>query len=240
MTQVVAANLDYVPPEGKGSLYLRPLLVGSGPILGLAPSPEYTLVVYASPVASYFKGGTLAPIDLVVETQYHRAAPGGTGATKCIGNYSPVLKTQLAAKAGGFSDVVYLDAVSNTYVEEVSSCNIFAVFGTTLVTPQLLGTILPGITRRSVLELAAARGYAVEERPLGVDELLRADEVFCTGTAVVVVPVGSVTHAGARVVFAGGGVGPVSQELYTALTDVQSERAPDTLGWLHPVAEECV
>lgn len=147
---VAAANMDYIPPEGKarpfllssppchlcpaahpppwdrtsrtrsrsspqtssaqGSLYLRPLLIGTGPILGLAPAPEYTFVVYASPVASYFKGGQLTPIDLKIETEYHRAAPGGTGGTKCVGNYSPVLKTQLNAKGEGFSDVLYLDA----------------------------------------------------------------------------------------------------------------------------------
>lgn len=188
-------------------------------------------------MASYFKGGQLTPIDLVVETEYHRAAPGGTGSTKCIGNYSPVLKTQLTAKAGGFSDVVYLDARENKYVEEVSSCNIFAVTGRRVVTPPLMGTILPGITRRSILELARLRGFEVEEHPITVDSLLAADEVFCTGTAVVVVPVGSVTHAGQRKTYRGGEVGPVAQELYSALTDVQTERSPDTLGWLRAVAD---
>ena len=127
----VSANREWVPPEGKGSLYLRPLLIGSGPILGLGPAPSYTFLIYCSPVASYFKGGKMAPIDLTVEETYHRAAPGGTGSTKCIGNYSPVLKVQLAAKKAGFSDVIYLDAVENKYIEEVSSCNFFCVKGKT-------------------------------------------------------------------------------------------------------------
>jgi len=164
----------------QGSLYIRPLLIGTGPILGLAPAPEYTFVVYASPVASYFKGGQLTPIDLIVETEYHRAAPGGTGGTKCIGNYSPVLKTQLAAKGSGFSDVVYLDARENKYIEEVSSCNIFVVKGKRISTPPLTGTILPGITRKSIIDLARQRGYQVDERPVPIDEAMQADELFCT------------------------------------------------------------
>jgi branched-chain amino acid aminotransferase len=160
----------------------------------------------------------MTPINLVVETEYHRAAPGGTGGTKCIGNYSPVLKTQLAAKSVGFSDVLYLDARENKYIEEVSSCNIFVVKGKRISTPALSGTILPGITRKSIIELARLRGYEVQERPVAVDELAEADEVFCTvrlvspwvpselaltwhaiqGTAVVVIPVGSITHLGRK------------------------------------------
>jgi branched-chain amino acid aminotransferase len=99
----VAANIDFVPPQGKGSLYLRPLLVGSGPILGLGPAPSYTLVVYCAAVGTYFKGSQLTPIDLIVETRFHRAAPGGMGGTKCAGNYSPVLVTQVRGGAGGLS-----------------------------------------------------------------------------------------------------------------------------------------
>ena len=165
-TPTVCAGTALTRGAPQGSLYIRPLLIGTGPILGLAPAPEYTFVIYASPVASYFKarggaalaacrsarrgahmvsrswlhapqGGQLTPIDLIVETEYHRAAPGGTGGTKCVGNYSPVLKTQLAAKAVGFSDVVYLDAKENKYIEEVSSCNIFVVKGKTIATPAL-------------------------------------------------------------------------------------------------------
>jgi len=233
----ISANRDFIPPEGKGSLYLRPLLIGTGPILGLGPAPSYTFLVYCSPVASYFKGGQLTPIDLCVEEAYHRAAPGGTGSTKCIGNYSPVLKVQLAAKKAGFSDVIYLDAVNNKYIEEVSSCNFFVVTGNTVATPALGGSILPGITRKSIIDLAKRKGYNVEEREVSVDEMVAADECFCTGTAVVVVPVGSVTFRGVKTVYQSGGIGPVGQSLYDELTGLQCGKVEDTLGWLENVPE---
>jgi branched-chain amino acid aminotransferase len=233
----ISANRDFIPPEGKGSLYLRPLLIGTGPILGLGPAPSYTFLVYCSPVAAYFKGGQLTPIDLVVEENYHRAAPGGTGSTKCVGNYSPVLKVQLAAKKAGYSDVIYLDAVNNKYIEEVSSCNFFVVKGDKIATPALGGSILPGITRKSVIEMARSKGFEVEERDVSVDEVLEADECFCTGTAVVVVPVGSVTFRGERTVFQEGGIGPVGQSIYDELTGLQSGKIEDKLGWLEEVPE---
>ncbi|KAK3244812.1 hypothetical protein CYMTET_45597, partial [Cymbomonas tetramitiformis] len=230
--EVVAANADYVPPTDKGSLYLRPLMLGTGPILGLAPAPSFTFLIYCSPVAAYFKGGQLTPIDLKIEEEFHRAAPGGTGGTKCIGNYSPVLVTQLAAKSDGFADVLYLDAKENKYLEEVSSCNIFVVKGKTIATPPAGGTILPGITRKSVIEIAQSRGYEVEERPVTIEEALEADEIFCTGTAVVTVPVGSLTFRGEKTSFCGGEPGPVTDELYGALTDLQLEKSEDELGWV--------
>lgn len=233
----ISANRDYIPPEGKGSLYLRPLLIGTGPILGLGPAPSYTFLVYCSPVASYFKGGQLTPIDLVVEESYHRAAPGGTGSTKCIGNYSPVLKVQLAAKKEGFSDVIYLDAVNNKYIEEVSSCNFFVVNGKTIATPALGGSILPGITRKSIIELAKQKGYTVEERDVSVEEVIAAEECFCTGTAVVVVPVGSVTYRGEKKVFQEGGIGAVGQSLYDELTGLQSGKVEDKMNWLENIPE---
>eukprot|EP00227_Mantoniella_beaufortii_P019682 CAMPEP_0197591158 /NCGR_PEP_ID=MMETSP1326-20131121/12907_1 /TAXON_ID=1155430 /ORGANISM="Genus nov. species nov., Strain RCC2288" /LENGTH=404 /DNA_ID=CAMNT_0043156529 /DNA_START=177 /DNA_END=1391 /DNA_ORIENTATION=- len=233
----ISANRDYIPPEGKGSLYLRPLLIGTGPILGLGPAPSYTFLIYCSPVASYFKGGQLTPIDLVVEESYHRAAPGGTGSTKCIGNYSPVLKVQLAAKKAGFSDVIYLDAVENKYIEEVSSCNFFVVKGNTISTPSLGGSILPGITRKSIIDLARAKGFTVEERNVSVEEVVEADECFATGTAVCVVPIGSVTLRGAKTVYQNGTVGPVGQSLYDELTGLQSGKVADNLGWLAEVPE---
>lgn len=135
--QTVVANAELVPPQGSGSLYLRPLLLGTGPILGLGPAPSYQLYVYCAAVGAYFKGGQLTPIDLIVESRFHRAAPGGMGGTKCAGNYSPVLVVQLAAKKAGYADVVYLDAKTDTYLEEVSSCNIFVVKGKTIKTPPL-------------------------------------------------------------------------------------------------------
>ncbi|KQK24099.1 hypothetical protein BRADI_1g78130v3 [Brachypodium distachyon] len=196
--QTVLANKRWVPPTGKGSLYIRPLLIGSGEILGLAPAPEYTFIIYVSPVGNYFK----------------------------------VLKAQKIAKQKGYSDVLYLDAVHNKYLEEVSSCNIFVVKGNTISTPAIEGTILPGITRKSIIEVAQSKGFKVEERPVSVDELLDADEVFCTGTAVVVSPVGSITYMGKRVEYKGNqGVGALSQQLYTSLTSLQMGLAEDRMGW---------
>lgn len=227
----VLANKRWVPPPGKGSLYIRPLLMGSGAVLGLAPAPEYTFLIYVSPVGNYFKEG-LAPIHLVVETEFHRANPGGTGGIKTIGNYAKVLKAQSAAKLKGYADVLYLDSIHKRYLEEVSSCNVFVVKGRTISSPEIKGTILPGITRKSIIDVARKQGFQVEERPVPVEELLEADEVFCTGTAVVVSPVGSVTYLGKRVSYGGEtGVGAVSQELYSALTGMQMGLTEDPLGW---------
>ncbi|CAN6482164.1 unnamed protein product [Victoria cruziana] len=230
VNDTVLANRHWVPPPGKGSLYIRPLLMGSGAVLGLAPAPEYTFLIYVSPVGNYFKEG-LAPINLIVENEFHRATPGGTGGIKTIGNYAPVLKAQAAAKKRGFSDVIYLDSVNNKYLEEVSSCNIFVVKDDVIATPALEGTILPGITRKSIIDVARSHGYQVEERAVSVDELMNADEVFCTGTAVVVSPVGSVTYLGERVQYGNKGVGLVSQRLYSALTRIQMGLAEDKMGW---------
>jgi len=233
---VVKANKEHVPPGDKGSLYIRPLLLGTGPILGLGPAPSYTFCIFAAAVGAYFKGGQLTPIDLLVETKFHRAAPGGMGGTKAAGNYSPVLVTQLDAKAKGYSDVVYLDARTDTYLEEVSSCNIFIVKGSRITTPALEGTILPGVTRQSVLELAQRLGYEVEERPVPVSEAMDADEIFTTGTAVVLSAVGSLTHNGERRQFGQPGEPtPVALELYNALTSLQDGKADDPLGWVVPV-----
>ncbi|KAK6237827.1 hypothetical protein QUC31_003296 [Theobroma cacao] len=259
----VLANKRWVPPSGKGSLYIRPLLMGSGAVLGLAPAPEYTFLIYVSPVGNYFKEG-VAPIHLIVENELHRATPGGTGGVKTIGNYAAVLKAQSVAKAKGYSDVLYLDCVHKKYLEEVSSCNIFVVKGNVISTPAIKGTILPGITRKSIIDVARSRGFQVlivkfgrlfinsfcqknrgckiielgenmkwrvEERLVPVEELLDADEVFCTGTAVVVSPVGSITYKGERVSYGADGFGAVSQQLYSVLTRLQMGLIEDKMDW---------
>lgn len=237
VTQAVIANADVVPPVGKGSLYIRPLLMGTGPILGLGPAPSYTLFVYVAAVGAYFKGGQLTPIDLLVDKSFHRSAPRGMGGTKCAGNYSPVLKVQLAAKKEGYADVLYLDAKHDRYLEEVSSCNVFVAKGKTIRTPPIQGSILPGVTRRSLMELAAERGYEVKEEPISIEEAMEADEIFTSGTAVVVSPVGSLTYEGQRKQFGEPGQpGPIALELYDALTGMQQERLPDNHGWVVSVA----
>lgn len=228
--KTVMANKRWVPPAGKGSLYIRPLLMGTGPVLGLAPAPEYTFLIFVSPVGNYFKEG-LAPINLIVENDFHRATPGGTGGIKTIGNYASVLRAQSIAKAKGYSDVLYLDSVNDRYLEEVSSCNIFIVKDKVISTPAIRGTILPGITRKSIIDVARSEGYQVEERLVEVEELLEADEVFCTGTAVVVSPVGSITYQGQRVEYGNKGIGMISQQLHSGLTRLQMGLTEDKVGW---------
>ncbi|KAF8410271.1 hypothetical protein HHK36_002796 [Tetracentron sinense] len=227
--QTALANKRWIPPPGKGSLYMRPLLIGNGPVLGLAPAPDYTFLIYASPVGNYFKEG-LAPLNLVVEDKFHRAAPGGTGGVKTITNYAPVLKAQAQAKSKGFSDVLFLDSVNKKNIEELSSCNIFIVKGNAISTPDTNGTILAGITRKSIIDIARGYGYQVEERPIPVEDLIDADEVFCTGTAVVVAPVGNITYLGKRVEYKTG-AGAISRKLQSTLTGIQTGLIEDKMGW---------
>uniref|UniRef100_A0ACD5UWA8 Uncharacterized protein n=1 Tax=Avena sativa TaxID=4498 RepID=A0ACD5UWA8_AVESA len=199
--QTVLANSRWVPPQGKGALYIRPLLIGSGPILGMAPAPEYTFIIYATPIGAYFKASAqedFSAINLLVEEEFHRAFLGGTGGVKAITNYAPVLKAQVDGKSKGFADVLYLDSVHKRYVEEASSSNLFIVKGGAIATPKMAGTILPGITRSSTIQLARDQGYKVEKRLVCIDDLLTADEVFCTGTAVCITPVSTVSYKGTR------------------------------------------
>ncbi|KAK4750058.1 hypothetical protein SAY87_027507 [Trapa incisa] len=230
--QTVIANKRWVPPPGRGSMYIRPLLMGMGPALGLGPSPNYMFLVFASPVGDYYdKGGK--SMNLLVEDKHRRASPGGTGSIKTVANYSPVLNAQARAKAQGFSDVLFLDAATGKYIEEVSACNIFIVKDKVISTPETAGTILPGITRKSIIQLALMLGYKVEERLIPVEELLDADEVFCTGTAVVVTPVSSVTHQGRRVEYKQSqGETPVNKKLCKTLTGIQMGRIDDKMGWM--------
>lgn len=227
--QTALANKRWIPPRGKGTLYIRPLLMGSGAILGLAPAPEYTFLVYASPVGNYFKEG-LKPLNLYVEDEFHRATRGGAGGVKSITNYAPVLKAMARAKSRGFSDVLYLDSANKKNLEEVSSCNIFLVKGNIISTPATSGTILQGVTRRSIIEIALDHGYQVEERAIPVDELMDADEVFCTGTAVGVAPVGSITYQDRRVEY-NVGEESVSQKLYSILEGIKTGVIEDKKGW---------
>ncbi|ESW08790.1 hypothetical protein PHAVU_009G075100 [Phaseolus vulgaris] len=230
LKQTVLANKRWIPPPGKGSLYLRPLLLGTGPVLGLAPAPEYTFLIYASPVRNYFKEGSAA-LNLHVEENFDRASRRGTGNVKTISNYAPVLMAQTKAKKRGFSDVLYLDSATKQNLEEVSSCNIFIAKGKCIATPATNGTILSGITRKSVIEIARDHGYQVEERTVGVDELAEADEVFCTGTAVGVAPVGSITYQNKRMDYITGS-GTICQELNDTISGIQTGTIEDKKGWM--------
>jgi len=232
--QTVAANGGWIPPTGKGALYIRPLLIGTGPIMGVAPSPEYTFLVFVTPVGPYFEGG-LSCIELIISDEYHRAAPGGSGGVKAIGNYAPGMVPSRRAKKAGYAEVIYLDATEHRYIEEVGAANFFCVTDRILHTPELTGTILPGITRDSIIQLARHRGYEVVEERVSAEFAMQADEAFCCGTAAVIAPIGSISHGDEKKTYLEGAVGPVTRELYNALTGIQTEMAADAFGWLHEV-----
>ncbi|CAD5315106.1 unnamed protein product [Arabidopsis thaliana] len=219
--------VEAVPPPGKGTLYIRPLLLGSGATLGVAPAPEYTFLIYASPVGDYHK--VSSGLNLKVDHKYHRAHSGGTGGVKSCTNYSPVVKSLLEAKSAGFSDVLFLDAATGRNIEELTACNIF--IGNIVSTPPTSGTILPGVTRKSISELAHDIGYQVEERDVSVDELLEAEEVFCTGTAVVVKAVETVTFHDKKVKYRTGEAA-LSTKLHSMLTNIQMGVVEDKKGWM--------
>ena len=232
--QVVQANIDYLPPMGRGAMYVRPLLMGSGPVLGVAPAPSYSFMIYVTPVGPYFKGGMKA-IDLLISNEFHRAAPGGSGGVKAIGNYAPGMMPSRIAKSKGYAEVIYLDARTSTYIEEVGAANFFCVKDNVLYTPELTGTILPGITRASIIALARHLGYDVHEEKVSAEFAMSADEAFCCGTAAVISPIGSITHDDKKVTYGDGTPGIMTTTLYEMLTGIQNEKQEDIFGWLHEV-----
>jgi branched-chain amino acid aminotransferase len=227
-------------PGGEGSLYIRPFMIASEVFLGVKPSAGYLFAVIASPVGSYFKGGP-APVSIWVSQNYTRAAIGGTGAVKCGGNYAASLRAQAEAIDHGCDQVVFLDAIERRYVEELGGMNVFFVFDDgALLTPPL-GTILPGITRDSIIALAREAGTPVREAPYTIDEW-RADaasgklkEAFACGTAAVISPIGKVCSTSGDFVINGGVAGPVAMSLRKKLVDIQYGRAPDPHKWVKKV-----
>ncbi len=233
--ETVAANKEYVPPYGKGSLYIRPVLWGTGAQLGLGPSPEYTFCIFVSPVGPYFKSG-LEPIKLEISAEYHRAAPLGTGGIKAIGNYAGALMPAKKIKAKGYNEVIYLDAAHNTNIEEVGTSNFFCVKNGELHTPRLTGSILPGITRDAVIRIAREMmDLTVNERDIPYKEVFNADEVFCTGTATVLAPIGTIAFKGEEHTFNNFEAGPRTVELYNTLTGIQKRERDDVFGWVEVV-----
>lgn len=231
---VVKANARWVPPSGRGALYVRPVLWGSGGILGVAPAPEFTFLIYACPVGPYFKGG-MAPISLFVSPDYHRAAPGGQGGVKAIGNYAPGMMPALAAKKEGFAEILYLDATEHRYIEEVGAANFFCFKDGVLYTPALVGTILPGVTRMSVIQLAKDLGYEVKEQRVEIELAMSADECFASGTAAVIAPIGTIQHGARKAQFCDGKVGPATRKLYDLLVGIQLGKQADKHSWVHVV-----
>jgi branched-chain amino acid aminotransferase len=238
---IVRQEAAWIPDIDGGALYLRPFMIASEVFLGVKPSTEYLYAVIASSVGAYFKGDAPA-ITLWVSQDYTRAAPGGTGAAKCGGNYASSLIAQAEATRQGCDQVLFLDAVERRWIEELGGMNIFFVMNDgSLVTPPLTGTILPGITRDSLLTLARDMGLTVREEPYAIDQC-RADaasgrlcEAFACGTAAVVTPIGTMKLKDGAIQIGGGGPGQTTMRLRQALIDIQRGVAPDPHGWLERV-----
>ncbi|QNL41672.1 branched-chain amino acid aminotransferase [Streptococcus sp. NSJ-72] len=232
--QVVLANEEYVPPYGTGgTLYIRPLLLGIGDIIGVKPADEYIFTVFAMPVGNYFKGG-LQPTNFLIQEEYDRAAPHGTGAAKVGGNYAGSFVPGQYAKTNGFSDVIYLDPATHTKIEEVGSANFFGItVDNEFITP-LSPSILPSITKYSLLYLAEHRlGMKAIEGDIFIDDLDKFVEAGACGTAAVISPIGGVQHGDEfHIFYSKTEVGPVTRKLYDELTGIQfgDVKAPE--GWI--------
>ena len=238
--QLVQIDRDWIP-DGDGSLYLRPFMFANEIFLGVKPSSSYLFAVIASSVGSYFKSGADA-VSLWVSQEFTRAGTGGTGAAKCGGNYAASLVAQAEATRNGCDQVVFLDAAERKWVEELGGMNIFFVFNDgTMSTPPLGGTILPGITRSSLLTLAKDKGITVREERYAYDQWKedarsgKLREAFACGTAAVVTPIGTVRDPKGEFKIGNGGAGTRTEELKAALVDIQRGRANDSHKWLHKV-----
>jgi len=232
---LVLENREYIPPFGRGDLYIRPILFGSGQMLGVNPATEYTFIVYMSPVGPYFKSG-FDGVRISITDEYHRAALHGTGGVKAIGNYAASLLPRVLAKKKGFDEVIYLDAKESTYVEEVGAANFFMLKDGVLSTPRLAGSILPGITRDSAVRIAKEGfGIDVRERNIRFDELYEADELFCTGTAAVITPILAISYGDKSYTIGDGRPGPTSTRMYEELKGIQTGERKDPYGWVYKV-----
>jgi len=235
---------EWVPENDGESVYVRPLMIATEPVLGVRPAREYLFLMIASPSGAYFPKG-VRPVSVWITEDYVRAAVGGTGAAKCAGNYAASLVAQRQANSAGCDQVVWLDAAKRTDVEEMGGMNLFFVYGkgkgARLVTPRLTGSLLPGVTRDSLLKLSADLGYQAEESTVTVEgwrEGVKSGlitEVFACGTAAVITPVGEVKSEQGSFLIHGGETGPVASELRKHLLDIQYGRTPDTRGWMHRV-----
>ncbi len=239
--QVVTIDRDWFPTVEGGSLYIRPFMFASEVFLGVKPSAEYLYLVIISPVGGYFKSGAPA-VSLWISQDYTRAAPGGTGAAKCGGNYATSLVAQIEASKHGCDQVVYLDAAERRWVEELGGMNVFFVFDDgSLQTPGLTGTILPGITRDSLMTLARAEGLTVREAPYSIDQWRedaasgKLTEAFACGTAAVVTPIGRVVSPAGEFKMGAGGPGQTTMRIKQKLVDIQRGTAPDPHGWVHRI-----
>jgi branched-chain amino acid aminotransferase len=234
--RVVRLNLSYVPPYGSGaSLYVRPLLIGTGPRIGVRPADEYIFLVLVTPVGPYFKSG-FTPTKLLIEENFDRAAPRGVGTAKAGGNYAAGMRATVRARERGYGEALYLDAVEHKYIDELGAANFFGITREkAYVTPDS-PSVLRSITNMSLRTLAADMGYRVEERPIHVDELPKFVEAGACGTAAVITPVESIGLRGEEIVYLKDGKpGPHCTALYNALTAIQYGDAEDKYGWVEEI-----
>ncbi len=233
----VRLNEKYVPPYGSGAtLYIRPLLYGSGAEIGVKPASEYTFIVFVTPVGPYFKGG-IKPINIMICRDVDRAAPLGTGHIKVGGNYAASLRAIINARDGGFGNALFLDAREKKYIDECGPANFFGIKNNTYITPAS-ASILPSITNKSLLQLAEHMGIKTERRPVPVEELAEFEETGACGTAAVISPIGKIFDPGTGKVYEyckDGEPGPVSMKLYNMLTGIQYGDEPDVFGWMTEV-----
>jgi branched-chain amino acid aminotransferase len=240
LKRLLQIEKDWVPKAPETSLYIRPTIVAMDPFLGVRASHTYRFFIILSPVGAYYPEG-FNPVKIQVTRDHVRAVRGGVGEAKTLGNYAASLLAGDKAHQAGYTQVLWLDGVELKYVEEVGSMNIFFVIGDELVTPALNGSILPGITRDSVLALGRKWGLKVSERLISIDEVVTAHangqlkEIFGSGTAAVISPVGELNYDGRTYPVGGGQVGPLAQKFYNAITAIQYGTEADTMGWVEAV-----
>jgi len=236
LCELIKIDHEWVPHSPGTTLYIRPFIIGVDPFLGVRPAEKYYFIIITSPSGAYYSAG-LNPVSIAVEEKYVRAVKGGMGHVKAGGNYAASLLGQTEALAQNYEQVLWLDGIQRKYVEEVGAMNVFFVIDGEVVTPELSGSILPGITRMSAIELCRKWGLKVTQRKVAADEIFDAfdcgalTEIFGTGTAAVISPVGTLKKGGRVITINNGKIGEVSQKLYDTLTGIQFGRIPDDMGW---------
>ncbi|MGX8834051.1 branched-chain amino acid aminotransferase [Amedibacillus sp. YH-ame6] len=238
--KIVAYEQDWIPTAEGTSLYIRPFMFASEAAVGVHPSNSYKFIILLSPVGAYYPEG-VNPIKIYVEDEYVRATKGGTGFTKCGGNYAASIAAQVKAEKLGYTQVLWLDGVERKYVEEVGTMNVMFKIDGKIITAPCDGTVLPGVTRDSILQILSSWGYEVEERHLAIDDLMEAgrngtlEEAFGTGTAAVISPVGELNYKGEITIINDFKTGTLTQKLYDTLTGIQWGDVEDTFGWTREV-----
>jgi len=237
LKQLLTVDKEWIPSAEGTSLYIRPFMIATEAYLGVAPSKKYKFMIILSPVGSYYKEG-IHPVKILVENEYVRAVAGGTGTAKTAGNYASSLASQEVASKKGYSQVLWLDGVERKYIEEVGAMNVFFKINGEVITPVLNGSILDGITRKSVIQLLNHWGIQVTERKISMDEIRTAshngmlDEAFGTGTAAVISPIGELNWKEEKFVINNGETGLLAKKLYDNLTGIQTGTVEDSLNWI--------